>query len=100
VHDRWRVIGVFTLTEDSSLNNLLLRSPTVTSVGDMALGNALDVVFNNAQEATGCQAGGNICAIRGKKNIQLLVSSSSALQTTTLIPATCPTCRARDWATS
>ena len=62
--------GAFTLSRDSSLNDLLLSAPVVATVGDMALGWALDVVYNNGQEASGCQAGGgNICAIRGKKNI-------------------------------
>jgi YVTN family beta-propeller protein len=81
--------GVFTLTKDSSLNDLLLRSPIVTSVGDMALGWALDIVYNNAQEATGCQAGGgNICAIRGKKVIQVLLASTGL--NSSMVPGNIP----------
>ncbi|MFT5051616.1 MAG: hypothetical protein ACI8QZ_003035 [Chlamydiales bacterium] len=69
--------GVFTLSKDSSLNDLLVRPPTVTSVGDMMLGHALDSVFNNA-DAT-CQAeGGNACSNTGEK----LVSPSTVTQNT------------------
>jgi lactonase family protein with 7-bladed beta-propeller len=69
--------GVFTLTKDSSLNDLLVRPPVLSSVGDMALGWALDVVYNNGQEPTGCQSGGgNICAIRGRKNIQIVFANA------------------------
>jgi len=69
--------GVFTLSKDSSLNDLLVRPPTVTSVGDMMLGHALDSVFNNA-DAT-CQAeGGNACSNTGEK----LISPSTVTQNT------------------
>lgn len=60
--------GVFTLTKDSSLNNLLARPPLVTSVSDMMIGHGLDTAFNNAQFPFGCQAGGgDICTIDGLK---------------------------------
>ncbi|HVS09038.1 MAG TPA: beta-propeller fold lactonase family protein [Planctomycetota bacterium] len=69
--------GAFTLTRDSSLNTLLLASPLVTSVGDMAIGHSLDLVFNNGKDTTGCQSGGgNICAITGKKNVQVSFAST------------------------
>lgn len=62
--------GVFTLSVDSSLQNLLLRAPVITSVGDMMLGHALDRTFNNGPAPFGCQAnGGNFCAFDGKKII-------------------------------
>jgi YVTN family beta-propeller protein len=81
--------GIFTLTKDSSLNDLLLRSPVVTTVGDMALGWALDVVYNNGQEASGCQSGGgNICAIRGKKNISGAFGSLSSQSS--IVPGNVP----------
>lgn len=81
--------GVFTLTKDSSLNDLLLRSPVVTTVGDMAIGWPLDVVFNNGQEASGCQAGGgNLCAIRGRKSISAAFGSQSAQST--IVPSNVP----------
>jgi len=63
--------GVFTLTKDSSLNPLVARAPLLESVGEMALGHALDNTFNN--ETFGCQAGGgNICASSGLKRIALI----------------------------
>jgi YVTN family beta-propeller protein len=62
--------GVFTLTRDSSLNKLLIRSPLLTSVGDMMLGHGLDTAFNNGPAPFGCQSGGgNLCASDGKKRI-------------------------------
>jgi hypothetical protein len=70
--------GVFTLTCDSALQDLLLRAPVVTSIGDMALGHPLDLVFNNGQEPSGCQAGGgNLCAARGRKVIQVAFANTS-----------------------
>jgi YVTN family beta-propeller protein len=64
--------GVFTLTRDSSLNTLLITNPLITSAGDAMVGHPLDLVFNNAKDATGCQSGGgNVCAINGLKQIQV-----------------------------
>jgi YVTN family beta-propeller protein len=58
-------------------------------VGDMALGWALDVVYNNGQEASGCQSGGgNICAIRGKKNISGAFGSLSSQSS--IVPGNVP----------
>jgi hypothetical protein len=55
--------GAFTLTRDSSLNDLLVRAPVLTAVGDMMLGHALDSTFNNGPAPFGCQSGGgNLCA--------------------------------------
>ncbi|MFN0243239.1 MAG: YncE family protein [Planctomycetota bacterium] len=62
--------GVFTLTRDSSLENLLVRAPDLTSVGDMMLGHALDSTFNNGPAPFGCQAGGGaLCTLDGQKVI-------------------------------
>jgi hypothetical protein len=64
--------GVFTLTKDSSLDDLLVRQPVMQSVGDMMLGHALDATYNNGPAPFGCVAsGGNLCAINGKKVIQV-----------------------------
>ncbi len=62
--------GVFTLTLDSSLDDRLLRPPLITSASDLMVGQALELVFNNAKDTSGCQAGGgNICALSGLKAI-------------------------------
>ena len=63
--------GVFTLTLDSNLDAALVRTPTVVDVSDMAIGRALDQVFNNAVAPFGCQAaGGDACAADGLKIIE------------------------------
>jgi len=63
--------GVFTLTRDSALSDLLATTPVLESAGDMALGHSLDNTFNNALPF-GCQAGGgNICAASGFKLVQI-----------------------------
>src|SRR5262249_55859183 len=55
--------GVFTLTQDSSLDDLIVRAPLITSVGDMMLGHSLDTTFNNGPQPFGCQSfGGNLCS--------------------------------------
>ncbi len=62
--------GVFTLTRDSSLNNLLVRAPILSAVGDMMIGHSLDGAFNNGPSPFGCQSGGGtLCASDGKKRI-------------------------------
>ncbi len=63
--------GVFTLTLDSTLNDLLVKSPTISNASDMHVGHALDSVFNNAS-VTGCQSGGaliggDVCTADGIK---------------------------------
>jgi DNA-binding beta-propeller fold protein YncE len=71
--------GPLTLTKDSSLGDLLARAPIFDSVGDMALGHALDNTFNNSA-LFGCQAGGgNICAITGLKFIQIQAGGANSL---------------------
>ncbi len=62
--------GVFTMTRDSSLNNLLIRAPIITAAGDMMIGHALDGAFNNGPAPFGCQSGGGtLCGSDGKKVI-------------------------------
>lgn len=55
--------GLFSLTRDSSLSDRVARAPLIQSVADMAMGQALDRVINNAD--TTCpttSGGGNVCA--------------------------------------
>ena len=64
--------GPFALVKDSSLRDKLIGSPLIESVGDMAIGHALDNTFSNEQPF-GCQAGGgNICSQSGLKQIRLI----------------------------
>jgi hypothetical protein len=80
--------GVFTLTKDSSLGDILARAPLLESVGDMVIGHALDNAFNNGAPF-GCQAGGgNICASTGLKQVQLSAGGSNSLapSTTSALP--------------
>ncbi|HEX6883147.1 MAG TPA: hypothetical protein VF530_07180 [Planctomycetota bacterium] len=75
--------GVFTLTKDSALNDLLARTPILESVGDMAIGHALDTTFNNGAPF-GCQAGGgNLCASTGLKRVILGTGGSNSLAPST-----------------
>ena len=72
--------GVFSLTRDSSLQDLLLRPPLITSVGEMALGQSLDLVFHNGKDSTGCRfAGGSFCAINGKKVVATAFQTNQTL---------------------
>jgi hypothetical protein len=72
--------GVFTMTQDTSLNDLLIRPPLIQTVGDMMIGEALDIVFNNGKDTTGCQSGGgNFCAITGKKVILTALATGTTL---------------------
>ena len=60
--------GVFTLTKGSDLNDKLLRAPELLSVGDMMIGQPLDLTFNNGPPPFGCQSGTfNVCATNGLK---------------------------------
>jgi hypothetical protein len=71
--------GIFSLTKDSSLNDMLVTPPIIESTGDMALGHSLDIAFNNGSPF-GCQSGGgNICAWTGLKNVSIGVAGSSIL---------------------
>jgi len=61
--------GALTLARNSALETRLVSSPVIASVSDMAVGAALDLVFNNAPPPFGCQAGNpNACAASGLKN--------------------------------
>ena len=72
--------GVFTLTKDSALNDLVVRTPVVLKADDMMLGHALDLTFNNAPAPFGCQSGGgNLCALDGQKLIQVMQGSANTL---------------------
>jgi hypothetical protein len=80
--------GVFTLTKDSSLSDLVARAPLLESVGDMALGHALDNTFNDSSPF-GCQSGGgNLCATTGLKQVRLSAGGPNSLapSTTSALP--------------
>ena len=69
--------GIFRLTLDSSLKQLLVRAPIALTINDMMLGHALDTAFNNGPSPFGCQSGGqnvggNLCAQTGLKMIQAI----------------------------
>lgn len=67
--------GVFTLTMDSSLNDKLIRPPLIDSVGEMAIGQPLDITFNNGPPPFGCQAGfPNLCASTGLKQPNAIIN--------------------------
>jgi hypothetical protein len=72
--------GVFTLTLDSNLNDVLARAPLITSPGDMMLGHALDSSFNNAPAPYGCQSGGgNLCAGDGLKLVSVILGGPNTI---------------------
>jgi hypothetical protein len=77
--------GVFTLAKDTSLRDIVVGQPTLESVGDMALGHALDNVFSN--ETFGCQSGGgNLCAQSGLKQIALITGGSNTVAPSAFAP--------------
>jgi len=79
--------GVFSLTLDSNLTEVLARAPIITAVGDMMLGHALDSSFNNAPAPYGCQSGGgNLCAQDGLKLISVIQGGPSTLTPPRIIP--------------
>jgi hypothetical protein len=79
--------GVLTLTRDTNLDTALLRAPTVAYVSDLALGQALDLLYNNAQFPFGCQAaGGSICALDGLQVFQASLGGPSTLAPDLLNP--------------
>ncbi len=70
--------GVFSLTKDSSLNTLLLTAPLISSASDVMIGQSLDRVITNAKDPAGCKSGGgNVCAINGKKFLQIAFPSNA-----------------------
>ena len=76
--------GVYTLAMDSVLNDLLVRPPLVTSIGDTMIGHPLDSSFNNGPAPFGCQAGGgNLCAFDGQKLINPTPNGNSMIPTGT-----------------
>ena len=79
--------GVFSLTLDSNLTEVLARAPVITAVGDMMLGHALDSSFNNAPAPYGCQSGGgNLCAQDGLKQIAVIQGGPFSLTPPRVIP--------------
>lgn len=79
--------GVFTLTKDSSLNDLVVRPPLLTSIEDMMLGHSLDGTFNNARFPFGCQAGGgDVCTIDGLKIVNTTYGTTTGPNTLGPVP--------------
>lgn len=75
--------GVFTLTKNSALEDLLLRAPDIASVGDLMIGRPLDLVFNDGPAPFGCQAGGgNLCASDGHQLLSVTTSGPNTLAPT------------------
>jgi hypothetical protein len=78
--------GVFTLTKDTSLQDLVATAPLLESVGDMAIGHALDNTFSN-ESPFGCQSGGgNICAGNGLKRISIVSGGPNTIASANFIP--------------
>ena len=78
--------GPFTLTKDTSLNDLVARAPLIESVSDMTLGHALDTLFNN-ESPFGCQAGGgNICAQSGLKQVAIIPAGPNTVASSNFAP--------------
>jgi hypothetical protein len=74
--------GPFTLTLDSNLDDRLVSGSTLLSISDMALGHALDSVFNNGSPF-GCQAGiGNQCATSNYKSATFTVTGTQTITLT------------------
>lgn len=72
--------GVFSLTKNSTLDALLVRSPTITAAGDMMLGWPLDVLYNNGPAPFGCQAGGgNLCLLDGLQQLYVRMGGPNTL---------------------
>ncbi|MFN0241822.1 MAG: YncE family protein [Planctomycetota bacterium] len=72
--------GVFTLTKNSALEDLLLRAPDIASVGDLMIGAPLDLAFNDGPAPFGCQAGGgNLCAIDGQQVLSVTSGGPNTL---------------------
>jgi YVTN family beta-propeller protein len=81
--------GVFTLTRNSALDTMLVRSPAVQGAGDMMLGWPLDVALNNGPVPFGCQAGGgNLCLIDALQQLRVVMGGPNtlAIAGTTAIP--------------
>lgn len=75
--------GVFTLTLDSSLQDLLIAAPLISSVTDLHTGHALDGTLFNAPPPFGCQSnGGYICASNGLK----IIAAVAGNQPNTIAP--------------
>jgi len=57
--------GVFTLTQDTNGRTLLLSAPLVGQIGDIHIGNALDLVYNNENINRNASRTNQINAIQG-----------------------------------
>lgn len=83
--------GVFSLARNSNLSDRLVTSPVVESVGDIMIGQPLDLAFNNAPPPFGCQAGNlNLCAQDGLKIPTPVQGATVALPATAVQVSTTP----------
>ncbi|MBL8857599.1 MAG: hypothetical protein JNL28_03720 [Planctomycetes bacterium] len=75
--------GVFTLTRNSALDNLLSRASPIGNVGDMMIGHPIDLVANNGPAPFGCQVGGgNLCATNGLHVVDVTTGGPNTLRPT------------------
>ncbi|MSR63939.1 MAG: hypothetical protein EXS08_16055 [Planctomycetes bacterium] len=78
--------GAFTLTKNSALSDELIGFPELSSVGDMALGHALDAAFDDGAPF-GCQAGGgNLCAATGLKLLEAQAGGPNSIAPAITLP--------------
>jgi len=82
--------GAFRLTRDSNLGDVLAGAPLLGPVADMALGHALDLVYNNAVPGGCTSGGGNLCASTGLKFTALIPGGPSTLAPNTEAPGIAP----------
>ena len=82
--------GAFRLTKESNLGDVLASAPTLGPVADMALGHALDLVYNNAVPFGCTSGGGNLCASTGLKLAALIPGGPSTLAPSTEAPGVLP----------
>lgn len=74
--------GVFTLTLDSTLDELLFEGPSLASLGDMMLGQPLDIAFNNGLPFGCMSGGGSLCSLDGLQVLEVSVAGPNTLAPT------------------
>lgn len=72
--------GVFTLTEDSELNDRLLERPEYASITDLALGAPLDLAFHNGLPFGCSSGGGNLCASSFLQRLEVALAGPNTLR--------------------
>ncbi len=74
--------GVFTLTLDSQLDELLAQGPSLASLGDLMLGQPLDLAFNNGLPPGCASGGGSLCSHDGLQVLAVSVAGPNTLAPT------------------